>query len=325
MNRIWKQIKAAYPFIDSWEARAKVFTLPGLDSIPVYDVYQFFAAEIRSNSLLTRSKSIAYSFFLAIFPALTFVFTLIPYLPYFRNLDTHVLDLLKEILPNQETFNFIKSFLQPLLTDLAKHKRGGLLTGSILLVIFLTSNGVLAMMQSFNKTHEHYKKRNAFQNRMVALKITALLSLLFISSIVLIVLGQEIVGLLSRLWHIQSKLPYFLLHTFGYAFIILMYFLSISLIYYYGPNTKEKYKFISTGSTVATILSVLVSIFYSYYVSNFSRLNVIFGSIGTIMLLMIWLNINAFVLLIGYEINASIHYNKTLRTKQLAIPEEVED
>jgi membrane protein len=182
---------------------------------------------------------------------------------------------------------------------------------------------VLAMMHSFDKAHEHYKKRNAFQNRWVALKITLLISLLFLFSLLLIVLGQEIITLISTLFHIHSKITQLALNVVRYVFIVLMFFFSISLIYYYGPNTKKKYKFISTGATVATILSMLVSIFYSYYVSNFSRLNVIFGSIGTIMLLMIWLNINAFVLLIGYEINASIHYNKNHRIKELEQKPEV--
>jgi membrane protein len=317
MNQIWQQLKISYPFLIRWEARGKVFTLPGFDGIPLVDVYQFFMNEIRSQSLSNRSKSIAYSFFLAIFPGLTFVFTLIPYLPYFRDLDTNLLGLLKQVLPNQETYNFLEKFVEPILHDLSKHKRGGLLGGSLLLVLFLTSNGVLAMMHSFDKAHAHYKKRNAVQNRWVAIKITVLISFLFLFSLVLIVLGQEMVTLVSHLLHIHSSFTKLALHVVRYVFIVLMFFFSISLIYYYGPNTRKKYKFISTGATVATILSILVSIFYSYYVSNFSKLNVIFGSIGTIMLLMIWLNINAFVLLIGYEINASIHYNVHRRSSSL--------
>lgn len=317
MKKIWIELKERYPVLIDWEKRAEVFTLPGLEGIPVFDVYKFFIAEIRANSLPTRSKSIAFSFFLAIFPALTFIFTLIPYLPYFRDLDTNILNFLKQVLPNQESFAFIKSFIEPLLKDLAKHKRGGLLTGSFVLVLFLMSNGVLAMMSSFDKSHETYTKRNAFQNRYVAIKITFLLAMLFIFSIALIVLGQSVINLLANALGIQSQFTHFLLNFLRYILIILMFFFSISLIYYYGPATKKKYRFISTGSTVATIMSILVSVGYSYYVSNFGKLNVIFGSIGTIMLLMIWLNLNAFVLLIGYEINASIYFNKAHRSKEL--------
>lgn len=307
-----------------WQARARVVSLPGLEGIPVYDVGRFFMAEISSNSMANRSKSIAFSFFMAIFPTLTFIFTLIPYLPYFRNLDTNILVFLKSVLPNQETYNFVRTFIEPILRDLAKHKRGGLLTGSIVLVLFLTSNGVISMLHSFDKTNEHYKKRTGFQTRMLALRITFLLMMLFLFSIVLIVLGEEMIWLVSHALHIESKLTHTMLDLVRYALIVLLFFFSLSLIYYYGPNTKKKYKFISVGATVATFLSVLVSAFFSYYVNHISRLNVIFGSIGTMMLLMIWLNINAFVLLIGYEINASIFYNKSQRQRYLEKKEQRE-
>jgi membrane protein len=324
MKTLWKNILTQYPFLLRIGVRLRNFTLPGFDGIPVFVVFRFFIAEIRANSLPTRSKAVAFSFFLAIFPALTFIFSLIPYLPFFNNLDVSILNLLKEILPNKETYAFIKSFIQPLLEDLAKNKRGGLLTGSGLLVLFLTSNGVMAIMSSFDKAYDHYKQRNAFQSRLIAFKITFLLFTLFFFSIILIILGQDLFVLLLDKLQIFSTFTQVLLNLLRYVLIILLFFFSISLIYYYGPATKTKYKFISTGATVATVLSILISLGFSYWVSNFNKLNVIFGSIGTIMLLMIWLNINSFVLLIGYEINASIHYNSLLRKRELEVKEIAE-
>jgi membrane protein len=324
MKTLWKNILTQYPFLLRIGVRLRNFTLPGFDGIPVFVVFRFFIAEIRANSLPTRSKAVAFSFFLAIFPALTFIFSLIPYLPFFNNLDVSILNLLKEILPNKETYAFIKSFIQPLLEDLAKNKRGGLLTGSGLLVLFLTSNGVMAIMSSFDKAYDHYKQRNAFQSRLIAFKITFLLFTLFFFSIILIILGQDLFALLLDKLQIFSTFTQVLLNLLRYVLIILLFLFSISLIYYYGPATKTKYKFISTGATVATVLSILISLGFSYWVSNFNKLNVIFGSIGTIMLLMIWLNINSFVLLIGYEINASIHYNSLLRKRELEVKEIAE-
>jgi membrane protein len=321
MNELWAKLAERFPFLIDLLIKLKTFTLPGFEGIPVYDVYRFFISEIRANSLSIRSRAVAFSFFLAFFPALTFIFSLIPYIPYFNNLDVTIMKFLKEVLPNKETYAFIKSFTEPLLRDLAKNKRGGLLTGSIVLVIFLTSNGVMAMMSSFDKSYDHYKKRNALQGRMVALQITLLLMLLFIFSLGLVVLGQNLLSLLFTALAIKNVFTVFLLNLLRYALILLMFFLGISLIYYYGPATKKKYRFISTGATVATVLSILVSVGFSYWVSNFNKLNVIFGSIGTIMLLMIWLNLNSFVLLVGYEINASIYYNSNLRTRELEVKE----
>jgi membrane protein len=180
----------------------------------------------------------------------------------------------------------------------------------------------MAILSSFDKSYDYYKKRNALQSRYIALKITFLLILLFIFSLILIILGQDFLAVILDALHIKSKVTQFLIGLLRYVLLILMFFFALSLIYYYGPATKNRYKFISTGATVATILSLVVSFGFSYWVSNFNKLNVIFGSIGTIMLLLIWLNINSFVLLIGYEINASIHYNASLRTKELEVKDE---
>lgn len=323
MNELWAKLAERYPFLIDVVVKLKTFTLPGFDKIPVYDVVRFFIAEIRANSLGMRSRAVAFSFFLALFPALTFVFSLIPYIPYLNNMDVYIMKILKEVLPNNEIYAFVSSFTEPLLRDLAKHKRTGLLTGSIFLVLFLTSNGVMAMLSSFDKTYDNYKKRNALQTRLIALKITLLLILLFFFSVVLIVLGQDFLSFILKALGIKNKITQLLISLLRYVLLILMFFFALSLIYYYGPATKKKYRFISTGATVATLLSILISFGFSYWVSNFNKLNVIFGSIGTIMLLLIWLNVNSFVLLIGYEINASIHYNALLRTKELEVKEEV--
>lgn len=313
-----------FPVLTIWAAKAKEFTMPGFDGIPLYDIIVFFRAEIRANSLSMRSKAVAFSFFLALFPALTFVFTLIPYLPFLNDIDVLLLNLLQQVVPNEEIYNFIISFIEPLLNDLANKKRGGLLTGSFFLVMMLMSNGVMAIMSSFDKSYDDYDKRNALLSRFVAFKITFLLMFLFVVSATLIVLGPELLQYVISKLNIQSVFTKILINMARLSVLVLTFFFALSLIYHYGPATKKKYKFISTGATVATILSILVSMGFSYWVSNFNKLNVIFGSIGTLMLLMIWLNINSFVLLIGYEINASIRYNKTLRTKELEIKGENE-
>jgi len=319
LKKIWEKILRENPHLEKWEERMKEITLPGLDSVPLYRVAQFFISEIKSNSLAMRSKSIAYSFFLSLFPALVFIFTIIPYalvLINFPDLDVYILKTIKDISPSPEIFKFLKSFIEPLLTDLTRNKRPSLLTTTFLLTIFLTSNGVVAMMSSFDKTYEHYKRRNAIQTRVVALKITFLLVFLFTFSMILIVAGQDILELIFGYVNLKNGFTNFLLNFLRYSIIVLLFFFSISLIYYYGPATKKKYRFISTGATVATFLSILASVGFSYYVRHFVKLNSLFGSIGTVMILLIWMNLNAFVLLIGYEINAAIYYHKQTKNEE---------
>lgn len=319
MKKVWEKILRENPHLEKWEEKMKEITLPGLDGVPLYRVAQFFISEIKSNSLAMRSKSIAYSFFLSLFPALVFIFTIIPYalvLINFPDLDVYILKTIKDISPSPEIFKFLKSFIEPLLTDLTRNKRPSLLTTTFLLTIFLTSNGVVAMMSSFDKTYEHYKRRNAIQTRIIALKITFLLVFLFTFSMVLVVAGQDILELIFGYVNLKNGFTNFLLNFLRYSIIILLFFFSISLIYYYGPATKKKYRFISTGATVATFLSIMASIGFSFYVKNFIKLNSLFGSIGTVMILLIWMNLNAFVLLIGYEINAAIYYHKQTRKEE---------
>jgi membrane protein len=312
MNAIYKKLRQKFPFLNHWEKIAKSFTLPGFDGIAVYEVILFFNEEIKKNSLPLRSKSIAFSFFLALFPALIFVFTLIPFLGIEALNEKNIEDLLQTVLPSGEFYKFIFGTLNGVLVK----KRGDLLTVSFLLCGYLTTNGVLAMMASFDKSYENYTKRSTLQARWVATKISFLLILMFLLSVVMIVVGQDLFRYLFSILQIDNFFTRFLINFLRYFVLVMLFFFSISLIYYYGPSTKKKYRFISPGATVATILSLLASLAFSFYVRHFSQYNTIFGSIGTIMLLMIWFNLNAFVLLVGYELNASIYHHKSNRRRK---------
>ncbi len=313
MLNFWEFMVERYPLFRLLNQWLLTFTLPGLDGIPVYKITRFFVREIRANSLTLRARAVAYSFFLSLFPAILFLITVIPYVLLFfnvHNADTYILKMISDVSPGQQVYEFLASFIQPLLVDLVHNTRPSLLTTTFVLTIFLTSNGVMAMMSSFDKSYDHYEKRNALQARFVALKITLLIMLLFLVSFVIVVLGNHILDFVLQLLHIRSRFTNILFGVLSYLIIVILFFLTLSLIYYYGPATKKKYRFISPGATVATVLSILASVGFSYYVKHFVHLNALFGSIGTVMILLIWLNVNAFVLLIGYEINAAVYYHK---------------
>lgn len=317
MKKLWKKILRQNPHLEAWDQWLHVFTLPGLDGVAVYDVYKFFMFEIRQNSLSIRSRAIAYSFFLSLFPAILFIFSLVPYILGFYdpdNVNSYIIGLVKSISPSQDVFKFLWAQIGPLVTEFT-HRRPSVLTGTFLLTLFLSSNGVVAMMNSFNKTYDTHHKRSAIMTRLVALKISVLLVVLFTFSIVLIILGQNILEWVFTLLHIHDSFTRMLFIFIRYVSIILLFFFSISLIYYYGPAVKKKYRFISTGSTIATVLSILTSIVFSYYLNHFARYSKLYGPIGTVLAILIWLNLNAFVLLIGYEINVAIYSNRSIKQK----------
>ena len=287
--------------------RAKSVTLPGFDSVPLYDVLVFFTNEIRRNVISVRAKAIAFTFFLALFPGLIFLFTLIPYIP-FHGLQEDLIAFLKELLPI-DAFALLENTIRGVIQE----QRGELLSIGLLLALFVSTNGVMAMMESFDKTYAVFVKRNSLVKRWIALKLTIVIFFLLVISIIAIVEGNQMLKLLLKTFQILTPFNFILFSALKWLIIILLFFNSISFIYYYGPAVKKKFRFISAGSTLATFLVILISIGFSYFVNNFGNYNRFYGSIGTIIALQIYIFLNAFALLLGFELNASIAINKNLR------------
>jgi len=290
-------------------ARMKRTSFPGFDGIPIYDVMTFFFEEIKRDQLTVRAAAISYNLFLAIFPSIIFLFTLIAFVPKgFGDLQFELMELLKSVLP-QSGFEFLKDTIE----DIISIKRGKLLTVGFIFAFYFSTNGVRGLMRAFNKTHPIYKKRDFWSGRIAAFRLTFYLFILFIISISLIIAGDELVHAVSSSlgWH--DAFSVFILKCLKWITIILLFFTGVSLIYYYGPT--HRWRFITPGATLATIASILASLAFGYFVNNFGRYNEVYGSISTLIVLMIWININSFVLLVGFELNNSIDVNRVLRKK----------
>lgn len=311
-ERLLKAILNRFPFLKKWIAIGKKFTLPGFDKVPVYEVVRFLLEEIKKDQIPTRARSIAYSFFIAFFPAMIFLFTLLPYIPL-DNFQAEFLKIINEIVPDQVAQDFIKFTVD----DLLNKPRQGLLSLGAILTLYFSTQGVVSIIQSFNKTYSIYSDRNIFQLQWLAIKLTVLLFFLFVLSIAFIIVGQQLIEFLVSFLEIKNKVTIFFLNVLRYLIILVLYFISISIIYYYGPSTKKKFKFISVGSTFATIVSLLGSYLFSAYVSGIDRYDNIYGIFGSIIIFLVWIYVNAFVLLIGFELNASIYYKKAAQASEL--------
>ena len=222
------------------------------------------------------------------------------------------MNTIAEIAPDPSVFIFI----QDAVDEIIGKQRGGLLSLGIILALFFTTNGVMALMDSFDKTYSIYRKRNFLTRRVVAIKITLLLFTMFFVAVLLIIAGRDMLNYAMNLLDIQSSMTAVFINVLRYLIILLLFFYSISMIFYYAPATKHKWRFISLGSTVATILALALSLGFSYYVANFGQLNKFYGSLAAIILLLIWIYLNSFALLIGFELNASIYYNKSLKIRR---------
>jgi membrane protein len=295
-----------YFISDNTIKRIRSFTIPGFDGVPLITVLKFLYKEINSAGLVTRASSISFFFILSVFPGLIFLFTLIPYIPV-KNFQTNLLLTIKDIINNDGAYQIIRTTIN----DIVAIPHSGLLSVGFILSVYSAMSGVKAMISAFNKSYHHtFKKRNIFQTNWVALKLTLLLSVMFIASLILIITQQTLFAWLFQHLHIKHSFAKNIVSIIHFIIIVALLFFKLSTLYFYGPAYKKRYKFISAGSTMATILFIVASWGFSYFVNNFGSYNKLYGSIGSIIVIMLWIYFNSIVILIGFELNASIAVSK---------------
>jgi membrane protein len=297
-----KFIKSSPPYRYT-ALKSKSIFLPGFQGLPLYDVVVFFKSQVRKVGLNDRARSIAFSFLMAIPAATIFLCTLIPYLPVSRKLTSQLMLLTKEITPNQNTSVLVSNFLNDFLTK----PRGGLLSIGLVVALYYASNAMIGLMRSFNKSLTTHTPRNFLQNRMVAIYLTSVMILLVIGCIVILVTQNELLRYIFRALHIHRNSMKGVVKTLRWFVIIPLFYFTIAFIYRHAPAINKKWRIFSPGTTLATTLMILIAFTFSFWVNKFGTYNKVYGSIGTIMILMIVVYFNALILLIGFELNVSIH------------------
>jgi membrane protein len=289
---------------------SKKIVIPGFDGLPLFNVVKFFLEGIQKSSLTTRASSLAFRFFLALFPTIIFLFSIIPHIPI-DNFHTELLALIKELLPGNAF-----EMAEETITDLISKKHAGLLSFGFIFALYLASDGVNSMIIAFNDSYHSIKKSSFIKTRLRSLLLLFILTVLMVVGIGLIVFSGLIINYLVVNGYLYNDWSIFLIKLGKFIILLLLFFLGISSIYYIGNTRNNQFRFISAGSTLATLLSILLSSGFAFYVNNFATYNKIYGSIGTLIVIMLWLYFNSLVLLIGFELNASISHAKEYRTKQ---------
>ena len=285
---------------------SKRYSFPGFGTIPIYNIIFFIVQEFKRDAISTRANSIAFNFLIAIFPGIIFLFTLIPLLPYATNFNEIITNSLKEALPDQAS-----NYLLDMILGITAIKREGLLSIGFLLSIYFASTGMLTLMSGFDKSYDRvFKRRSWFRKRVVAISLTLVLGSIFIISIGGIIVGDQILKLLAK----QSEVFSGPLLSLGIRWLLALavIYVGVTLIYKYGPSMVRRTSFWSPGAILAATLSIITSIGFAFFVNNFGRYNQIYGSIGALIIIMIWLQLNAYILLIGFELNAAIAVNRNL-------------
>ncbi|MGF2412547.1 YihY/virulence factor BrkB family protein [Ferruginibacter sp.] len=294
--------------------KSKHWYLPGFEGVPLYDVLQFFYKQIKAVGLTERASAVSYNFIMAIPPSFLFLFTLIPNLPFISkgSLKTQLHALILDIVPakvhNKNLILFVDSFIES--------SKLGLLSFGLLLALFFASNAMMGLMRSFNKNYIGFAKRKGLHDRWIAIRLTVLIFGLVLASLLLLITQGAVLTWLG----VQSKFWKDFIYYVRWIVIIALIFYSIAFIYKYAPAVHKRWKLTSPGTILATFLSIVATLGFSTFVNNFGKYNALYGSIGTIIMLMALIFINSLVLLIGFELNVSI---KSL--KSIAIQREVDE
>ena len=291
---------------------SKILILPGFDKLPIYFVAKFFIKGIRQGLLDTKASSMAFRFFMALFPTLIFLLTLLPYIPI-PDFKMELLKLLEDLLP-ESGYLFVEETVVDLVTD----TDGGSLSFGFIFAIFLATNGIDSMLLAFEDSINVSHNRNFFHKKLLSIQLLFILTFLIIIAIGAILFSVYLVNFVLE----KSSIASILLLTGKWIIMAAICFFAISFIYYIGGNRKLKWRFFSAGSTLATLMVLLVSFGFGYYVDNFANYDKIYGSIGTIIVIMLWIYFNSFVLLVGFELNASIQQAGSIKALEDKIEEK---
>lgn len=298
-NEFLDRILAWWPLAMLIKGTRKV-VLPGFQGIPLYDVGVFFIRGLMEGYITTRAAAISYSMFLAIFPFLIFLFTIIPFIPI-SNFQQSLLEIIREFMPSL-AYESVKETI----VDIITRPRSSLLIFNLILTLYFSTSGANSLIEAFNNTYHTLETRSMLRQYLIALFIVFIISFLLILTVVLITLGPTLLIWLLPASLENSLFILIILEILRWLIVIGLLLMAVSSLFYLAPVRRKHFRFISAGSMLATILIVITTLGFNFYVDNFSTYNAFYGSLGTLMIVLIWIYINAISLLVGFELNASI-------------------
>lgn len=291
-----KKIKiTSVPVVGKLVMLSKRIKLPGLEGLTLYELLEIYIAGIIKGAFNYKAGSIAFTFFMALFPFALFLLNLIPYIPI-DNFQQSFLSFVEENVP-PNTYDAIELILVDIMNN---SYRSLLSTGVVMSVIFM-ANGVNAIIGGFESSTHLSVSRNFFRQYLIAIVLSVLLSVMLVISVAVYLTVEVLI-------HVSDN-P--ILADIGRnLFVVLMILLTVSILYKFGTKETKHLSFISYGSVFTTILMSITSVGFGFYVSKFAKYNELYGSIGTLLVIMIYIWLNCMILLLGFELNAAIYTAK---------------
>ncbi len=310
------------PIINWMVLLLKKIKLPAFEGLSAYDLAERYIVGIVQGAVSSRASSIAFSLFMALFPLLIFMFTLVPFIISYISIGNSDFD--SEFLPFLESFlpTATGDYFEEIFKQIKNQRRGGLLSSSFLISIFLMANGVNAIFSGFENSYHVSLNRNFFRQYLYALMVGLILSVLIIVGFVVFIYFEV---------YILQYLSNFAANTGGYVldegeiigvqigkflFFIILSYLTTAILYYFGTAEGKQARFFSVGAWVTTILFVLTSYLFGVYVEKFARYNELYGALGGLLILMVYIWLNSNILLLGFELNASLNFLRKISKKK---------
>jgi membrane protein len=269
-------------------------------TISLYYVLQILWKKIITLDLDQRAAAVSYSLILAIFPGIIFLFTLIPYIPV-ANLDIQIMEFLKSILPLG-----IYDTVATTIEEIVSRRRVDILSFGFLFAVYAATNGMMAMMRSFNMTLNEPEPRGFLKARLISFMLTGLLILVMISAVGVLVVGKFVISYIGEIGWFSDNFLVNMIRLTGYFSIFMIFFIGICIIYHFAPALNKRIRFFNAGAFFASILCIFATNLFSYYLGNFNSYNRLYGSIGTLIGLMVWIYLIVLIIILGFEINSSL-------------------
>jgi len=289
------------PVLNKLMAFCKTIIVPGLEGVTLYEILELYGIGIAKGAFSYRAGAIAFSFFMALFPFALFILNLIPYIPLAGFQEDFLQFVSDSVPPN--TYGAIEAILK----DIMNNSYKSLLSFGFFLSIFLMSNGLNAILGGFESSYHVTIKRGYFRQYAVAIGLSLIFSFILIVTVSSIVISEVFIQKFSNAFQLDDVL---IKQCARYLFILLMLFVSTSFLFKYGTRETKKIPFFNAGAMLTTVLVVVTSYLFGIYVIKFARYNELYGSIGTLLVLMFYIWINCMILLLGFELNAIINKHK---------------
>ncbi|HQV74060.1 MAG TPA: YihY/virulence factor BrkB family protein [Flavobacteriales bacterium] len=290
--------------------------LPGFEGFNLYNISRFFVRALTKGNIVMRASAISFKLFVAFFPAVIVLLTMIPYIPI-PDFQAKLLVTFHDMLP-LEVYKFIESTLH----DLLVRKHGTLLSVSFLVGVFMASDSIDAILLGFSGSSNHSTWHSPLKQRVLSIGLLLALTVLTMIAIPLLTFSGSIIYKLEELHFFSSYFQLAALFLVKWIVSILVVVLFVSLLYNAGDPTTKRFRLFTPGAILAMLLIMLVSQALAFVFSNITDYNALYGSIGAILAVQLWLYFNMIVLLIGYELNTSIMRARNHRSAHLQLKEK---